>query len=178
MKNFKAENGAVLVSSGQVKLSAEQAQDRMHCLRAVDVKKDGAGVYQVIAAIHFKQGETFGFDGEIGRNGVLSDPDAEQLATLEADEKRLAEATVAIRKKAEAEAEARIDAVRKQTADEIKKLGEQVVQAQADCDARLKDAAAGEAARVETACNEAREALLSALKPETAELVRAELAAG
>ena len=171
MKQFKAEHAAVDVLSGQVKLSAEQARARLHNLKAVDTKKDGSGVYQVTNPIQFKRGETFGFDGDVGKNGVLSDPDAEQLAAMGEDDARV-EAAV---KKVRAECEAQLKAELQKAADAL--------QAERDAGAAaLKEQSeklgAESIALIEAAGDEARKALMDALTPETAALVRAELDAG
>lgn len=157
MKQFKAEHAAVDVLSGQVKLSAEQARARLHNLKAVDTKKDGSGVYQVVQPIQFKRGETFGFDGDVGKNGVLSDPDAEQLAAMGEDDARV-EAEV---KKVRAECEAQMKAELQKAADAMKDQAEKL--------------GAESIALIEAAGDEARKALMDALTPETAALVRAEL---
>ena len=71
------------VHSGIVGLSAEQAKSRAHNLKPVKPGKDGAGEYEVVHPIQFKRGETFGFSGQVGKGGVLSDKDAEELRLLE-----------------------------------------------------------------------------------------------
>lgn len=76
----------VTVVSGQIKLSAAQAKTRLSALATVDVKEDGAGIYTVLKPIQFKAGETFGYDGEVRKDGILRDPQAEELARLEADQ--------------------------------------------------------------------------------------------
>jgi hypothetical protein len=128
MKTHKAEDGAVTVNSGNVQLSAAQAAVRRHCLKEVKIDKNGGGVYSVTAPIQFKRGETFGFDGAAGKNGVINDPEAEQMAKLEAE--------VAMEKKI----------------------------------------AAGVQAALPAAVEKALADTLARLKPETAALVRAELA--
>lgn len=87
MKKVTAESGTLAVNSGQVQLTAEQAKPRLHALQLVG-KTDGkgGGTYNVTGPIQFKRGETFGFDGEVAKNGVLRDPDAEQMAKLEIEE--------------------------------------------------------------------------------------------
>lgn len=81
MKKIQAAT-ILVVSSGQVTLTPEQAKPRLHCL---DIVKPGprTSVYAVNSPIQFKAGEEFGFDGDVGKNGILSDPAAEQLKTLE-----------------------------------------------------------------------------------------------
>lgn len=162
MKQFKAEHGAVHVNSGQLKLTADQAQSRLHCLKVVDVKKDGSGTYEVIAPTQFKKGEQFGYDGEVGKNGVLRDPEAEELAAMEADEKRVAAATAEIRRKAEEQLQAAIDKARKDLAAQAE---QQIGRLQEEHAAALEAAARG-----------AQEALISKLSEDLAGLVRAELA--
>ena len=52
------------VNSGIVIISAEQAKPREHNLMPLDVdEKTGAGAYEVLQPIQFKNGEVFEFDG-------------------------------------------------------------------------------------------------------------------
>ena len=71
------------VGSGIVALTAQQAKVRAHNLKPVHVEKDGAGEYEVVNLIQFKRGESFGYSGEVGKGGVLSDRDAEELRRME-----------------------------------------------------------------------------------------------
>lgn len=128
MKKVTVDGGPLSVNSGQISLTAEQARPRLHALVAVKVDAKGGGVYSVTGPIQFKRGESFGFDGEVGKNGVLRDPEAEQLAQLEAE--------VAMEKKIAARMQTQFDA----------------------------------------AVSKAAEEMIAKLKPETAALVRAELA--
>lgn len=174
MKTFKAQ-AIVRVESGQVKLSAEQAAGRRHCLDPVKVKEDGSGVYQVKSAIQFKAGEEFGFDGDAGRNGVLRDPEAEQLARMEDDAQRIAVATAKIREDAEAAINRVRDDWKKAIEAQAKEFADQVARVGEGYEPRLK-AAAEDAAALQSQIDAGVEGLLSKLRPETAELVRAELA--
>lgn len=61
MKKYKA-TGIVSLSSGRVRIDSEQAKRRMHAMTVVDEKK---GIYELKSRVHFKVGETFGYDGEI-----------------------------------------------------------------------------------------------------------------
>lgn len=93
MKKIKAAGVPLTVNSGQVQLNADQARRRKPFIKPVKVSKDGAGVYDVMIPIMFKVGEEFGFDGDVGKNGVLADPEAERLAALAAEEAAVAKAT-------------------------------------------------------------------------------------
>lgn len=98
MKTIKVETRLLTVNSGQVKLTAEQARTRRHALHGVDVKKDGGGIFDVIAPLHFKQGETLGFSGDVGKNGIAFDPEAEEIARLDAADKAEKERKAAVEK--------------------------------------------------------------------------------
>lgn len=98
MKKIKVEGRLLTVNSGQVQLNAEQARVRGHALKAVEVKKDGSGVYDVIAPLHFKQGEALGFSGDVGKNGVAFDAEAEEIARMDAAEKADKEHKAALEK--------------------------------------------------------------------------------
>lgn len=76
----------VTVVSGQIELTAAQAKTRLAALGAAEVNKSGAGVYIVLKPIQFKAGETFGYDGEVRKDGILHDPEAEELARMGADQ--------------------------------------------------------------------------------------------
>lgn len=136
MKNITVNVQSMNVNSGQVKLSAEQAAVRRHALRAIDVNaKTGAGVYEVLQPIQFKRGESFGFDGEISKAGVLSDPAAEELARLEAEEKHAAQIKAAEQKGREAgAAEARAALI----AELQTELGPVIKELPADVQAKLE----------------------------------------
>lgn len=153
MKTFKAEHGAVNVNSGQVKLSAEQARPRMHCLKAVKVDEKGAGTYQVLTPIQFKRGESFGFDGEASKNGVLHDPEAEALAQAEDDDKRTAAAVAKLEKEFAAKLKAAAETAQQQAAQLV-----------AEAEQKAADAISG-----------AEEALLARLPADLAAMVRDEL---
>lgn len=101
MKKIKIEGRLLTVNSGQVQLTAEQARVRRHALKVVEVKKDGGGVFDVIAPLHFKQGETLGFSGDVGKNGIAFDPEAEEIARINAAEKAEKESRTAREKAAE-----------------------------------------------------------------------------
>ena len=91
MKTVNA-TASLSVNSGQVKLSALQAKPRAHALRLVGkIAKDGSAVYDVIASINFKAGETFEFSGEANKAGELRDREAEALAKLETEDRIRAE---------------------------------------------------------------------------------------
>lgn len=72
-----------VVDSGIVALTAEQARARAHNLKVVKAGKDGAGEYEVRSQIQFKKGESFGYSGQVGKNGKLTDRDAEELRRME-----------------------------------------------------------------------------------------------
>lgn len=114
MKTITVTDQPVNVNSGQVQLTREQAKPRLHNLKPVKVDKDGAGVYSVEQPIQFKRGEKFGYDGQVGKDGGLSDPDAELIAKLEAAEKAGKEAEVRIRRELQAKFDADLADAREQ----------------------------------------------------------------
>lgn len=66
------------VANGQITLSADQAKTRLHQIRPVKVSKETlAGVYEIVIPVQFKQGESFGYDGELNKAGVLHHPESE-----------------------------------------------------------------------------------------------------
>jgi hypothetical protein len=85
MRKVKVEAAVYVVASGLVGLTAEQAKSRTHNLAPVKGQVDpdpksktfGAGVYEVVRPIQFKRGEEFGYSGEVAKNGLLHDPQAE-----------------------------------------------------------------------------------------------------
>lgn len=84
LRKVTVEAAFYTVNSGVVVLVGEQAKARMHNLKAVKVdKKTGDGEYEIVNPIQFKRGESFGFSGETSKNGVLSDPEAEELRRME-----------------------------------------------------------------------------------------------
>lgn len=82
LKKVKVDGPLYVVGSGRVELSAAQAKTRAHNLKAVLVGQDGAGEYEVVNPVQFKRGEEFGFDGKVGKDGVLTaaEPEAEVAA--------------------------------------------------------------------------------------------------
>ncbi len=108
MRKVKVEAAVYTVVSGILGLSAEQARTRLHCLRAVKTDKSGGGTYEVLKPVQFKRGEEFGFSGEVGKNGELSDPEAEEIKRMEQAE-TLEKAVAAERARLEAQFQARFD---------------------------------------------------------------------
>lgn len=159
MKKIKVENRLLTVNSGQVQLTAEQARVRGHALKAVEVKKDGSGVYDVTAPLHFKQGETLGFSGDVGKNGDAFDPEAEEIARMDAAEKAEKERRAAVEKAIE---QARQD-LETHFAGRVEKAAAKV---RADLEAEFAD-------RVEKAAAEK----LAAAMPGLTEKIKADLVA-
>lgn len=105
MEKITADAGTLNVNSGTIGLTAAQAKPRMHLLQAVEVdKRSGNGVYRILGPIQFKQGETFYYDGQLNKAGVLSDPAAER----EAKHAAAANAVATARAQLEPELRARI----------------------------------------------------------------------
>lgn len=128
LKKFTVDAPFFSVGSGIVGLTAEQARARAHNLKAVKVGKDGAGEYEVRNMIQFKRGESFGYSGEVGKNGQLTDRDAEELRRMEQAEtveKAVAAARSAALKQAREEYEAKLTELRT----EIQKLRDELAAA-------------------------------------------------
>jgi ABC-type phosphate transport system auxiliary subunit len=83
LKKVTVEAAFYSVGSGIVALTAEQAKARLHNLKPVKVERNGAGEYEVVNQLQFKKGESFGYSGVVGKNGQLSDKDAEDLRRME-----------------------------------------------------------------------------------------------
>lgn len=84
MKTVTVQDQPLTVNSGQVQLTAAQALTRKHAIKPVEVDDTGAGLYAVVSPLQFKKGEKFGFDGDMGKTGVLRDLAAEQAAATDA----------------------------------------------------------------------------------------------
>lgn len=110
------------VHSGQVELTADQAKTRLHALTPVKVKKDTlAGIYAVQSPIQFKAGEEFGFDGEVGKDGRLHDPEAEEIAHLDELDRARAEGLAAGREQVRAEVQDELEKLKTGMQEEIDK---------------------------------------------------------
>jgi hypothetical protein len=59
MKNYTVEARSVRLTSGVLKLSEDQVRRRSHKLKQVD------GGHEIVDSVEFKQGETFGYDGNV-----------------------------------------------------------------------------------------------------------------
>jgi len=70
MKKYQA-TAVVVLCSGKVKLTKDQAASRSHLLEQVNKK----GVFKIVDTIQFKAGENFSFDGEIPK-GIADDLEA------------------------------------------------------------------------------------------------------
>lgn len=64
MNEYIATSTVTLGAGARVRLSAEQADVRMHCLARVG-KGKGGGIFDVQQPIQLKAGETFGCDGDL-----------------------------------------------------------------------------------------------------------------
>lgn len=62
MKNYQVTGKVVSISSGIVELVKHQSDARMFALNPV-----GKNRFAVLKTIHFKHGETFGYDGELSK---------------------------------------------------------------------------------------------------------------
>lgn len=63
MKSFTVTSPTgVTIHSGILALSADQSRRRRHLLTDL-----GEGLFEVVQQIQFKQGETFGYDGEVNK---------------------------------------------------------------------------------------------------------------
>lgn len=62
MKNYQVTGKVVSISSGVVELVKHQSDARMFALNPV-----GKNRFAVLKTIHFKHGETFGYDGELSK---------------------------------------------------------------------------------------------------------------
>lgn len=67
MKNYQVTGKVVSISSGVVELVKHQADARMFALNPV-----GKNRFAVLKTIHFKHGETFGYDGELPKSLALA----------------------------------------------------------------------------------------------------------
>lgn len=54
----------VTLHSGKVKLTADQARRRMHCLKGSKAGQK-SGIFTILSPIQFKVGEEFGYDGDM-----------------------------------------------------------------------------------------------------------------
>lgn len=66
MKNYQVTGKVVSISSGVVELVKHQSDARMFALNRV-----GKNRFAVLKTIHFKRGETFGYDGELSKGVAL-----------------------------------------------------------------------------------------------------------
>lgn len=124
MQKITVEPGPLSVTSGHITLTAHQAKPRLHALEAVKVDKSGNGVYRVTAPLQFKRGETFSYDGEVNKAGVLSDPAAEREAQASAEAKLRASVRAEVEAQVRAELQPQLDklaAYEKAEADAAKK---------------------------------------------------------
>lgn len=64
MNEYIATSAVTLGTGTRVRLSAEQADVRMHCLARVGTGK-GGGIFDVQQPIQLKAGEPFGCDGDL-----------------------------------------------------------------------------------------------------------------
>ena len=60
MKNYEVTGRVAGIASGVVKLSDEQAASRIHNLKDL-----GKGEYEIVNPIEFKNGELFGYSGDL-----------------------------------------------------------------------------------------------------------------
>lgn len=67
MKNYQVTGKVVSISSGVVELVKHQSDARMFALNPV-----GKNRFAVLKTIHFKHGETFGYDGELPKALALA----------------------------------------------------------------------------------------------------------
>lgn len=65
MRSYEVVSRAARLASGRLKLTPQQGRDRAHALREV-----GKGVYELTAAVEFKRGECFEWDGEPGKGNT------------------------------------------------------------------------------------------------------------
>ena len=68
IKEYEAAE-VVNLQFGRVKLTAEQAAPRMHCLSGK--KNQKSGVFEIVKPIQFKVGESFGYDGDIPKSMLV-----------------------------------------------------------------------------------------------------------
>lgn len=66
MKNYQVTGKVVSISSGVIELVKHQSDARMFALNPV-----GKNRFTVLKTIHFKHGETFGYDGELSKGVAL-----------------------------------------------------------------------------------------------------------
>lgn len=129
MKKITVTETFKTVNSGQVELTSAQAEARKHALEPtfkIKATKQPdvlpAGVYRVTAPIQFKKGEIFGYDGEVGKNGVLSDPEAEEIERLEALDRARAEGLAAGREQGRAEVQDELEKLKTSLQEEVDKV--------------------------------------------------------
>ena len=67
MKNYQVTGKVVSISSGVVELAKHQSDARMFALNPI-----GKNRFAVLKTIHFKHGETFGYDGELSKALALA----------------------------------------------------------------------------------------------------------
>ena len=61
MREYAVTTRQATLTAGRVRLTKEQARPRAHALKATEAE----GVYEVVGEIHFKGGETFGWDQKL-----------------------------------------------------------------------------------------------------------------
>lgn len=121
---------SVVISGGVLTLSEAQAKDRAHLL-----EKGKKGQYLVARPVTFKQGETFGFDGELDKHQstlLLSEKEAEKESVAQ---KLAAQVEKDATEKAAAEDAAKAQAEKDATE---KAVAEDAAKAQAEKDATEK----------------------------------------
>ncbi len=92
MRAVTVEAVSYTVSSGIIGITGAQAKTRLHNLKPVKVDaKTGDGEYEVLRPVQFKLGEKFGFSGQVGKDGRLRDPEAEQISRMESEDQIRAE---------------------------------------------------------------------------------------
>lgn len=136
MKKVTVDGVSLNVNSGRVVINAEQARRRRGFVKPIKVDEKGNGIYEITSPIQFKHGEEFGFEGEVGKGGTLSDPAAERRAA--AEQAKVDEAK--IRAAVEAEYQARFDRALEDAKVNLEETNEVRLQAMAvDLETRLRD---------------------------------------
>lgn len=95
MKNYQVTGKVVSISSGIVELVKHQSDARMFALNPV-----GKNRFAVLKTIHFKHGETFGYDGELSKTLALEL--AEAVEEKQPKQQRQGEKEAAMQAEAEA----------------------------------------------------------------------------
>lgn len=125
MRYVTVEEVSVNVNAGRVGLLQEQAVTRLHALSIIgkpdakDKRFSANGVYEVVHPLTFKRGEKFGFSGEAGRDGELSDPEAERRAAVAAAKSVDERAMVLARQRIEESLERERERARVEVADAV-----------------------------------------------------------